>query len=153
MATFGITAFENTTRGDRYAQFRIETSRMERVTDFLVEAGSAAEAAEEAFRVGNHQTDYEVWPSDRRSMSVGDVVLVTDLTPGTGWIRWFAVADMGFTDIGPDPVLLMADAAPALSVKDVESVAALAISGVAAGHLTEDQAIDHIRSAISRMAK
>jgi hypothetical protein len=72
-----------------------------------VVAGDPLAAAEQAFTIGNHMAADETgrrWPHDVRSVSVGDLLRVTDLSaPGPARPAYFfAVASVGFDPL-PEP--------------------------------------------------
>lgn len=99
MSTYRVTGFVNTTMKGFFG-FKSEHPVAE-VETYTVEATGPDRAAEALFVIGNRQgTDVEGcgWPSDVRSVSVGDMVRVRE-----GRSTWFyACASFGWVEL-PEP--------------------------------------------------
>ena len=93
MATVRVTAFENVTPGSRFEEYRPDAD-LKLVGTFEVGGDSIEAALEDMFWVGNKQGPDSAgarWPLDRRSMSVGDLVVVEGETYAVDIVGFKAV--------------------------------------------------------------
>ncbi len=98
MTKFAIGTFLNDGDG-RFFRYE-DTDRLVPGPALDVEADGLDEALDIAWRIGNRMHPSFPWPSNVRSLSVGDVLLILD-SPMVG----YAVADAGFTALSADAVL------------------------------------------------
>lgn len=93
MATVRATVFENVTPGSRFEEYR-KGDQLVLVGTFEVGGDSIEAALEDLFWVGNKQGPDSAgrrWPLDRRSMSVGDLVVVEGETYAVDIVGFKAV--------------------------------------------------------------
>ena len=98
MNTFIVTAYVKV-GGEMFGPFQAGDPVAE-VGEWRVLADSAEKAAEKMWVVGNREGEDALgrtWPSDVRSLSVGDVLHVHDILRGR--ITWFAVQPLGWREI------------------------------------------------------
>jgi hypothetical protein len=90
--SYQVACFENVTHGDRFEEYRPPTSLLSYVGTFRIQAESPLDAAEQAYAIGNktgaEDADFRTWPLTRRSMSVGDLILVDGVPMECDRIGW-----------------------------------------------------------------
>lgn len=100
--------FENVTRGDRFEQYRPESSQLELVGSFTFTFEAVGDpdadyrtALDLMWAIGNREYGESgpQWPSERRSQSVGDVVVIDGLMWAVAPAGWMAIGPQGKTEM------------------------------------------------------
>jgi len=98
---YRVTPFLNQTRGDRFEQWTVTSEMTMSAYHYNVQAVSVEDAAEMAFALAGNDPQYfdPSNPRTERSLSVGDLVVVDDLTNDLRTLAVLSVDRVGFVNV------------------------------------------------------